>query len=132
MWEMRIAIFHLVWILSIYLWCTRERRRISVYDYGITCAISPRFIRAQLLYSFDWKWTGSNRISAICFFFVIQKINGAHQMVCTFERKVSIISFEMPMRTKLSITFVKLVGIIDVEHGSLMMLIHINLLFGDI
>lgn len=76
-----------------------------------------------------------NELAAIAmflFFFVIQKINGAHQMVCTFERKVSIISFEMPMRTKLSITFVKLVGIIDVEHGSLMMLIHINLLFGDI
>ena len=122
---MRIVIFHLVGVLSIYLRsscesvcvCVREgdgENQWSIY----LCAVFHRDLFVQLLHSFDWKWIGSNRI-IVCFFFFIlcdpENQWRTQNARCAFERKASIISFEIPLRTKLSITFVKLVGINDVK-----------------
>lgn len=130
MWEMLDISFGLNFV-DLFMVCERD----GEYQFMIMDLLVLFHSRAIIIFfRLKMNWQQSH-ISAICFglfFCVIQKINGAHKMVCAFKRKASIISFEMPMRTKLSITFVKLVGIIDVEHGSLMMLIHINLLFGDI
>lgn len=50
----------------------------------------------------------------MCFFFILCDPENqwrTQNAQCAFERKASIISFEIPMLTELSITFVKLVGI---------------------
>lgn len=86
---------------------------------------------AQLWYSFDWKWAGSNRITFFSSLCLIQKINGAHKTLCTCQRESLIIKIVWNANAhtlKLSITLVKLVGIIAVKCDSLMMLIHKNLL----